>query len=288
MFKLAIKGLTEVDGMKFHCIEGGFGEGKRAMLIKEIAAIHKREVKKVNELINNNRKRFHDGVDIIDLKTGTYEGLVLQMKQQGIFAQAEIGNANNIYVLSERGYSKLLKLLEDDLAWEQYEKLVDGYFTMRKTSRKRYKTISFILKDELQAARAISEVTGIKLGIACATALRRVENMTGNSLEDYRLLLPAADHDTGKLKVSEIGEKLGGIKSIEVNKRLADAELQYQNVHTRKSSKTGEIKTEKQWRLTEKGKQYAEEFPYSRNGHSGYEIRWSETVINVLDCEVLV
>lgn len=46
MNKLEIKGLTEVDGMRFHCIEGGFGEGKRAMLIKEIAGIHNREVKK--------------------------------------------------------------------------------------------------------------------------------------------------------------------------------------------------------------------------------------------------
>lgn len=123
MNKLAIKGLTEVEGMKFHCIEGGFGEGKRAMLIKEIAAIHNREVKKVNELINNNRQRFHDNIDVIDLKTGTFEGLVLQMKQQGVFAQAEIGNANNIYILSERGYSKLLKLLEDDLADKDMAKI---------------------------------------------------------------------------------------------------------------------------------------------------------------------
>lgn len=284
MFKLAIKGLTEVDGMKFHCIEGGFGEGKRAMLIKEIAEIHNQPWGEINRRINENSARFKHGIDIIDIKPDGFEPLGQKLG----FTRQSFNQSNNVYVLSERGYAKLLKLLEDDMAWEQYEKLVDGYFAMRKSYRKRYKTISFILKDELQAARAISEVTGIKLGIACATALRRVENMTGNSLEDYRLLLPAADHDTGKLKVSEIGEKLGGIKSIEVNKRLADVELQYQNVYTRKSSKTGEIKTEKQWRLTEKGKQYAEEFPYNRNGHSGYEIRWSETVINVLNCEVLV
>ena len=35
------------------------------------------------------------------------------------------------YLVSERGYSKLLKILEDDFAWEQYDKLVDGYFNMR-------------------------------------------------------------------------------------------------------------------------------------------------------------
>lgn len=283
MSNLTIKGLTEVEGMKFHCIEGGFGEGKRAMLIKEIAAIHNREVKKVNELINNNRQRFHNNIDVIDLKTGTYEGLVLQMKRDGLFTQAEIGNANNIYILSERGYSKLLKLLEDDLAWEQYEKLVEGYFALRKEfKKKRYKPISFVLRDELQAAKAISEITGVKLGIACAAAITRAEKITGSTLDDYRFLLPAADHDTGKLKVAILGEKLGGLKSTEVNKMLAEKGLQYQEIFTRKSSKTGENKIEKQWRLTENGKQYAEEFPYNRNGHSGYEIRWSESVIEFI------
>ena len=29
MSKLVLKGLTEVEGMRFHDIEGGFGEGKK-------------------------------------------------------------------------------------------------------------------------------------------------------------------------------------------------------------------------------------------------------------------
>ncbi|WP_416712444.1 ORF6C domain-containing protein, partial [Bacillus cereus] len=33
--------------------------------------------------------------------------------------------------LSERGYAKLLKILEDDIAWEVYDQFVDGYFNMR-------------------------------------------------------------------------------------------------------------------------------------------------------------
>ena len=39
--------------------------------------------------------------------------------------------SNNIYLLSERGYSKLLKIMDDDLAWEKYDELVDNYFNMR-------------------------------------------------------------------------------------------------------------------------------------------------------------
>ena len=122
-----VNGLVNIEGMKFHDIEGGFGEGKKAMLVKEIAEIHGRELKDINRNINNNRKRFTDGLDIIDLKVGEYKSLSLELG----YTNQSYANANNIYLLSERGYAKLLKILEDDFAWEQYEKLVDGYFNMR-------------------------------------------------------------------------------------------------------------------------------------------------------------
>lgn len=101
----------------FHDIEGGFGQGKKAMLVKDIAEIHGRELKDINRNINNNRKRFNDYLDIIDLKVGGYKSLSLELG----YSNQSYANANNIYLLSERGYSKLLKILEDDVAWEQYE-----------------------------------------------------------------------------------------------------------------------------------------------------------------------
>ena len=52
-----VNGLVNVEGMRFHDIEGGFGEGKKAMLVKEIAEIHGRELREINERINSNRKR---------------------------------------------------------------------------------------------------------------------------------------------------------------------------------------------------------------------------------------
>ena len=124
-----VNGLVNVKGMKFHDIEGGFGEGKKAMLVKEIANIHGRELKVINQSINMNRTRFKNGVDILDLKSvnGIDRDFLIGLG----FSNSSIANANNIYLLSERGYSKLLKILEDDFAWEQYDKLVDGYFQMR-------------------------------------------------------------------------------------------------------------------------------------------------------------
>lgn len=120
--------LVNIYGMKFHDIEGGFGEGKKAILVKEIANIHRRELRVINQAINMNRTRFTDGLDIVDLKGTEF---AINLIDSGIYTQNSLNASSNIYLLSERGYSKLLKILEDDFAWEQYDKLVDGYFNMR-------------------------------------------------------------------------------------------------------------------------------------------------------------
>ena len=124
---LKVIGTEKIGGYEFTGIEGGFGEGKRALLIKDIADIHDTDVRVINQTINRNRKRFKDGIDIVDLKQVTDSDVFLDYG----FTKAQWGNANNIYILSERGYAKLLKILEDDTAWDIYDELVDGYFNMR-------------------------------------------------------------------------------------------------------------------------------------------------------------
>lgn len=68
-------------------------------------------MKRINELINRNRKRFKDGIDIIDLLSDKNFAIVLN---DSGFSQNQINASNNIYLLSERGYAKLLKILEDE------------------------------------------------------------------------------------------------------------------------------------------------------------------------------
>lgn len=158
MDKLIVKGLIDIEGMQFHDIEGGFGKDKKAMLVKDIAEIHGREIKHINQNINNNIKRFTKGVDILDLKNGHFE---LPLQELG-FSKREISISNNIYLLSERGYSKLLKILEDDVAWEQYEKLVNGYFNMRAEIPKLSKELQAILMLDNKQQYLETEVKDLK------------------------------------------------------------------------------------------------------------------------------
>ena len=97
------------------------------MLAKDIAVIHETDIRTINQTINRNRKRFKDGIDILDLKSV----ILPKDKEKYGFNQNAWNRSNHIYLLSERGYAKLLKIMDDDKAWDIYDKLVDNYFNMR-------------------------------------------------------------------------------------------------------------------------------------------------------------
>lgn len=81
----------------------------------------------VRRRVTDHIKRFKEGIDYIDLQrvhdTQTLIGLG--------YSKQSITQAKNIYLLSERGYAKLIKIMDTDLAWEIHDKLIDEYFAMR-------------------------------------------------------------------------------------------------------------------------------------------------------------
>ena len=142
---IKINGIKEVKGMKFHDIEGGFGEGKKSMLAKDIADIHGRKLFNINKLISSNRKRFKDGNDIRDLLNSSEEFRDFSEKN-GLIGS---NRTQNVYLLSERGYSKLLKIMNDDLAWEKYDELVNNYFKMRETIKNNKSRQTKVIKERI-------------------------------------------------------------------------------------------------------------------------------------------
>lgn len=183
MNELKILGTEKIGSFEFTGIEGGFGEDKKAMLVKDIAEIYNRPVFKVNELINRNRKRFKDEIDVIDLKENNF---AIFLKDSG-FTQNQINASNNIYLLSERGYAKLLKILEDDKAWEIYDELVDNYFNMRYVIQKQD---SYMITDPVQRAkRWIEEQEEHQVKLAMAKQeTKDVQDNTPISSKDYQVL----------------------------------------------------------------------------------------------------
>lgn len=147
-------GQQEVAGQKFEGISGGFGGDKRSILARDIAKIHGVSVKAINQNINRNRRRFNEN-DLIDLKEWPkFEKALADLD----FSPREIGNANNIYLLSERGYSKLLKIMDSDSAWDMYEKLVDEYFALKNTRAMTHaQRIQMLKLEDKKEAKAIKK-----------------------------------------------------------------------------------------------------------------------------------
>ena len=123
---IQVKGTQNFMGVEIPVIEGGFGTDKKCITDKTIAGIHNMKVFHVRELIKNNIKRFKKDIDIIDLLSDDKFKIVVD--------DLELKGSNrtkNIFLLSERGYAKLIKIMDTDLAWEIHDRLMDEYFTMR-------------------------------------------------------------------------------------------------------------------------------------------------------------
>ncbi|MFD1484648.1 ORF6N domain-containing protein [Lacticaseibacillus baoqingensis] len=193
MNELKVIGREHIGHIEFTGIEGGFGKNKKAMLVKDIALIHEQPLGEINRRINDNRKRFKDGIDILDLKKlDGFEPLSFG------FTKQSASNSANIYLLSERGYSKLLKILEDDKAWEVYDQLVDGYFTMRAEAKATQPRI-----DSAKRLEIMSENAQTRKG----TLLYRIAMQTKSETSKQALLAKAAEAITGEMTIPVLLKK---------------------------------------------------------------------------------
>ncbi|MCG0891507.1 phage anti-repressor protein [Lactiplantibacillus plantarum] len=124
--------------------------------------------------------------------------------------KAQWGNANNIYLLSERGYSKLLKILEDDKAWEIYDQLVDNYFNMRQSIKENQPSLVAGKRLEIMEKNAATRKANLLFKIAQAT---------DSKTSSQSLLAQAAKELTGEMTIpvmkrkeysaSEVGKLVG-------------------------------------------------------------------------------
>ncbi|MCI9474228.1 MAG: hypothetical protein HFF31_09495, partial [Flavonifractor sp.] len=177
MNELAIQmtGTQPFMGKEIPVVLGGFGPNARCICDKTAAEIHDMSTRHVRELINRNDNRFTSEVDFIDLKIvvvrndNNSESAVGLLESLG-YTKMEISKAEHIYILSERGYAKLVKIMDTDKAWEVYDRLLDEYFTMREQKRKEFQPRPG--KTESQLAAEAKRATAMILNAKNRTAER--------------------------------------------------------------------------------------------------------------------
>lgn len=128
---LTLRGKQDFMGKEIPVVLGGFGENKKCLADKTIAEIHNQPVFEIRRRIGDNIKRFTQNVDFIDLKQRMGESHTSEFLLKLGYAKQSITQAEHIYILSERGYAKLIKIMDTDLAWDIHDKLIDEYFELR-------------------------------------------------------------------------------------------------------------------------------------------------------------
>ena len=128
---LVIKGEVDVNGVTIKHIEGGFGENQKCLTCKDIAEVHEVEVKRINELINNNLDEFEEGIDILDLTKDENSKVVAT--DLGLITS---NGQKHCYLLSEQGYFALNCLMKTDKAKEIRKQLRRNYFRLKEENKK--------------------------------------------------------------------------------------------------------------------------------------------------------
>lgn len=134
MNNISVTGTQNFMGIDIPVVEGGFGKDCRVITAKAVSDIHNTRLSDINASIKRliKKKRIKEGVDYINLLSETTPLRDLA-KELEMLSSNRVKNA---FILSERGYFKLIKAMDTDKAWEVHDKLVDIYFSSQKQADK--------------------------------------------------------------------------------------------------------------------------------------------------------
>ena len=198
------------------------------------------------------------------------------------------GKENREYLMNKKGFALLVMGFTGAKALDWKVKYIEAFEAMEKklavpqlAPNPHYRTrmIGTAVRDIGKTAESIERVFAVKHGMALASAMEMVGESYGIDTAPLKRLIPA-EENPGYLNATKLAEKLGLLskagkpKAADANAKLAELGLQ---------KKEG-----KEWHLTDKGREYGEEKPFTRNGHSGYNIGWSEKVLVLFEQPVKV
>lgn len=241
-------------------------QGQRVAALAQIDAVHSRPEGTAGRNFREHKHRFIEGQDFFEVDQPD------EIRRLG-FERPQGGTPSKIILMTEQGYTMLVKPFTDDLAWQVQRQVVTGYFRAkvegsRRAAVKQLQDSSRV-RAWLMIGKAVAGVRGVKPEIAMSVTLDAIEKDTGLPATSLRLALPGATvQEAAKLNPTKLGERLGGKSAKAVNLALIALGFMV------KGSRDNEI--------TEAGKQYGEMVPYTRHGHSGYQPLWYEPVLEHL------
>lgn len=191
------------------------------------------------------------------------------------------GKLNPMYLMNRDGFSLLVMGFTGKRALEWKIKYIEAFNAMEKQLKEQSNQLPPVqptINPQLTCTLAASDAIAMgqmfintfhaEEGIAYAKAFDAVGKMKGMDFTPMMCLLPSPTKAVSYLNPTAIGKQLKK-SAIAVNKILEEKGLQ--------TKESGE------WRLTDEGAKYGSEKPYTRNGHSGWQILWTDDIVPVLN-----
>ncbi len=217
--------------------------------------------KSINRLIVKNRLVLD--IDYIDLKS-IGKHFTDEMKLSFGYNNNVWSKAGNIFVLSERGYSKLIKSMDDDTSWDIHDKLIDEYFTMRQQIKTSMSKVDLSIlaivnaKDTLEQALAIRN---FKETIE-QPLLEQIDRYSRFLCDDLGMLTKkelATKLDTSPQTLAKLFKQLGiytnKTNEIQVSflNKFPNVKLITETVSEYTNPKTNKLESRKDWQWTGQG-----------------------------------
>lgn len=256
--ELLVKGNQSFMGKEIPVVLGGFGFDKKCISDKTIAEVHTMQVFNIRARITDNIKRFKEDIDIIDLKQRLYETNTLELLYNLGYAKQSITQAEHIYLLSERGYAKLIKIMDTDLAWEIHDKLIDEYFKLKE--EKKQSEFKVPLKEQLEAAAFVAD----DLRVPQSNKIMMFRKVCENNYVNSNFLPAYVENEDRETKAATtlLKELNCNISAVKFNKLLLEAGILEERERASTSSKTG---TKKYKALTKDGEKYGKNLTSDKN-----------------------
>lgn len=178
MNELKTNGTQKFMGIDIPIIEGGFGKNSKLVSAKSVAEIHDMRISDVNASIRRliDKHRLKEYVDYFNLLSETVSLRELAVS----LGMCSSNRTKDAFVLSERGYSKLVKSMDDDKSWDVMDKFIDEYFSMRKVinsdENKKANLLLLIYKGGQEGVLASKELSNMEVKEATAPLLEKIEN----------------------------------------------------------------------------------------------------------------
>lgn len=99
--------------------------GERVITAYDIAELHGRDVKVINQQFNNNRNKFIENEDYFIAKKNLIHGVM------SFTLANKLQNLKEIILFTYSGYLLLAKTFNDELSWKIQKELVKTYFKLR-------------------------------------------------------------------------------------------------------------------------------------------------------------